>query len=316
MKTPKFLSKLYRFTSRITANVRRVPRVSMRRYRYTPVRHAAGRHANCGASMKLALLAIMALATTAFGELGDTPEQFETGKPTNVIKYKQGTTWITWAGRKITHEGLFDVVANGEKCVMETFRFHDRHRMTPTEITKFIAPYTKRGWLREPVTDWPGGGAAYAPYQDANGNQVGFIIYDSKNNILCVMTTDVWTQVYAKAAKQETPAVVTDQDQVAGLSNDCLLVATEAHARLKTTALWARIVGFKMMKDNKVIAGHAVVFYQPVEGSNVFMYDKTLGSVDLHTQSHELTELIWALNQALHNANYVTTVASPAWIGE
>jgi hypothetical protein len=90
-----------------------------------------------------------------------------------------------------------------------------------------------------------------------------------------------------------SPSVVPTPDQ-----KDCLLVATEAFARLKTTASWARIAGFIWTENTKEIGGHAVVFFQPTTDTNVFMYDKT-GSYDLHTKSHDLSEIAAALNQLL-----------------
>ena len=100
------------------------------------------------------------------------------------------------------------------------------------------------------------------------------------------------------------PAVTADQ-------KDCLIVATEAHARLKKTNCWSRIAAFTW-KDDEESVGHAAVFYQPTEDSNVFMYDKTLGSLDLQTQSHDLTQLTNALNQILRSSN--ARVQSPRWI--
>jgi hypothetical protein len=103
------------------------------------------------------------------------------------------------------------------------------------------------------------------------------------------------------------PAVTTEE-------NDCLIVATEAHARLKKTNCWSRIVAFKWIDDEEnKSGGHAAVFYQPTEDSNVFMYDKMLGSLDLHTQSHDLAELTDALNQIFRKVN--ARAKSPRWIG-
>jgi hypothetical protein len=92
--------------------------------------------------------------------------------------------------------------------------------------------------------------------------------------------------------------------------NDCLIVATEAFARLSKSAAWARIAGFKIWEAGKASAGigHAVVFYQPTQASNVWLYDSN-GSHDMGTQSHELATLITALNRSL-KVNYAVSDAS------
>jgi hypothetical protein len=97
---------------------------------------------------------------------------------------------------------------------------------------------------------------------------------------------------------------------VASSPNDCLILATEALKRLKPTAHWARIAGFKQLKDGKEI-GHAVVFYKATDLSNVFMYDKE-GSLELPTQSHDLNKIINALNQLLSGTD--VTIKSAKWV--
>jgi hypothetical protein len=101
-----------------------------------------------------------------------------------------------------------------------------------------------------------------------------------------------------------TPAPGIDKPAVAATSDekDCLLVATEAYARMQKTADWAKIAGFIWLQNNKKIGGHAVVFYQPTQNSNVWMYDKS-GSYEIHTKSHDLNEIVAVLNQTLRTVN-------------
>jgi hypothetical protein len=96
--------------------------------------------------------------------------------------------------------------------------------------------------------------------------------------------------------------------------NDCLIVATEAYARLKKTSSWARIVAFRLSKNGKSIGGHAVVVYQPTSSSNVFMYDQTLGSIDLRTQSHELAVIMPIVNRVSRDFNGYSS-DNARWIG-
>ena len=94
--------------------------------------------------------------------------------------------------------------------------------------------------------------------------------------------------------------------------NDCLLVATEAYARMQKTAYWAKIAGFTWIKDGKVIGKHAVLFYQPTEPSNVFMYDKD-GSLRIATQSHDLNEIINSLNELFGTAKMPLRAQFARW---
>jgi hypothetical protein len=110
-----------------------------------------------------------------------------------------------------------------------------------------------------------------------------------------------------------TPAPVFDKPAVAATPDekDCLLVATEAYARMQKTADWAKIAGFTLLQNKKEIGGHAVVFYQPTQNSNVWMYDKS-GSYEIHTKSHDLNEIIAVLNQTLRTVNI--KIESPRWL--
>jgi hypothetical protein len=92
--------------------------------------------------------------------------------------------------------------------------------------------------------------------------------------------------------------------------NDCLPFALEALKRLKKSSHWAEIAGFTWIENGKRIGGHAVVFYQPTEKTNVFMYDRS-GSFDLQTRSHDLGEIIDALNQLTRDN---LRVESPRWL--
>ena len=101
-------------------------------------------------------------------------------------------------------------------------------------------------------------------------------------------------QPYYSPPPASSPAIAsTTADQ-----KDCLVVATEAYARLQKTAYWAKIAGFTWRENGKVIGGHAVVFYQPTQNSNVWMYDSG-GSYEIHTKSHELSEITYVLSELL-----------------
>lgn len=106
--------------------------------------------------------------------------------------------------------------------------------------------------------------------------------------------------------KQPEPEKPAEPNQ-----KDCLIVATEAHARLQKSAYWAKIAGFRWFENAKNVGGHAVVFYQPTADSNIWMYDKS-GSYEIDTKSHELDEIIGALNASLGGSTI--RIESPRWL--
>lgn len=268
-------------------------------------------------SRYMALLAailsmIVALVPMAQGALYETPGQFETGVPTKVSGIGAGTTLMLWEGRKVAHMGAF---TKGQ-CVIETFWFVDGHRMTTAEVARFLAPYTAQGLRAGKVSKNSDGDVV--PMLNRNGTVVNVLVYEYDEEKLHVMPLALYHEIYDNAQGSSTaqaPTAPPPQAAPGSTPNDCLPVATEMMARLKGKATWARIAGFRFTKNGKDVGGHAVVFFQPAEDANVYMYDKVLGSVDLHTQSHELPAIIAALNVQLRQAD-LDTAGAAEWIGD
>jgi hypothetical protein len=280
------------------------------------------------------ITATLALATSAFGELYETPAQFESGRPTNVRKFSKGVVGMSWQGRAITHVGVF---AAG-RCVIESFSFRDGRVMTRSDVGRFMQPYLRAGMTRsEMSTD---GVNRYTFLVTADGRNCGVIIYDDSTNTLSVMTLQAWTQIFKADADARTQAYLNRKQQQNGMQpgndfdrndrrtmpkaqppppatdkkNDCLIVATEAYARLKKTSYWAIIGGFTVSQlDNTLIGGHAAVFYQPTTGSNVWAYDRS-GSLDLFTQSHDVSDILSAYNARLRSIGADAQISDLAWI--
>ena len=63
------------------------------------------------------VIATVALASSSFGALYETPSQFEPRKPDDVTRVDSSTVFMTWLGKTVDHAGGFQ---NG-KCFMETF---------------------------------------------------------------------------------------------------------------------------------------------------------------------------------------------------
>jgi hypothetical protein len=110
---------------------------------------------------------------------------------------------------------------------------------------------------------------------------------------------------YEERSRSVAPALMPPPSK-----NDCLIVATETYARLKNTAYWARIAGFDFASRDA--PGHAVVLFQPAQGSTVWLYDAA-GSRDLGIKSHNLSELKEAISGWLKGNARVSDIR---WIGE
>ena len=265
------------------------------------------------------LCASFALEGSAVAMIGETPKQFEPSKPVESKMLAGNVAMMTWVGKTVIHIGQFDN-NNGGRCQREKFKFKDGHDMCtkPGELEKFLAPYEK---LRS-YDAGNDGQRGYFKMVNASGRLVGVVIYNYDTYWLDVMTASVWengemrdaeARIAAHRQRSNTPLSApkpavpapTASDQ-----NDCLPFAIEALARLKKSSHWAEIAGFTWIEDGKKIGGHAVVFYQPTEKTNVFMYDRS-GSYDLQTRSHDLAEIIAALNQLTRDN---LRVESPRWL--
>lgn len=255
----------------------------------------------------LTSLAILAMATSAMAKIGETPEQViarskrdkdiikigwdnAQAKPTLEVNYRDGAS--------VSH--VFG--SNGRQIAMYSYM---PKRFSAEDVVAIQRLYktTWRGTGTEGgVFKWESASRllmAAARYEDSDC----LLIWDlGKMTEIAEFEARVPQQNTKTATK---PAVAED-------TKDCLIVATETLARLKASAYWSKIAAFTWT-DDKETAGHAAVFYQPTQDSNVFMYDKTLGSLDLHTQSHDLIQLTMALNQIFRSASM--RVQSPRWIG-
>ena len=193
---------------------------------------------------------------------------------------------------------LFD--AKGKEI---EFFWYANHEVTWKEVG-VVQRIFKTKWERTQINpEW-------TSWESTNG--LGLAV---QGKVLHIFNLKAVQQLLAKEKKEEglKPALEFAQAQEATPAEekkDCLPFAIEALSRLKKSSVWAQIAGFTWVEDGKKLGGHAVVFFQPTEKSNVWMYDRS-GSYDLQTRSHDLGEIIAALNSLTRDN---LSVESPRWL--
>ena len=212
---------------------------------------------------------------------------------------------MLWAGKNVKHLGIFN---RYNRCVAEIFALIDNRKIPMEDINRFLAPYSSMTII-DRREDEKGN---YRFLADKTGKLAAVVAYLFDGNQLEVMTPAFWNAVYEDKTK-DAPQPAVAQPQQSSTPNDCLVVATEIYGRLKTTAHWAEIISFYIdYNDGKPAIGHAVALYQPTLASNVFLYDKLIGgSRDLRTQSHDLPEIVNAIESVLKDG---VTINEAQWI--
>jgi len=229
----------------------------------------------------LTLLAVASFALPVQAKLGETRAQLiqRFGRAALKINAEHGMEFVN---KNTVFIDLVDGRSVAEMYCMKTKFNQD----DADEIAQIVTGTTiGDAWTK----------AADGFYESPDGRFAGKVFRpDSPGEFLWFATVG-----YPRAARQmlhtETKRVEPRPD--GSTKNDCLIVATEAFARLSKTAVWARIGSFMISRDGKVLGGHAVTFYQPTATSNVWVYDSNEGSIELRTQSHDLTEIMIAYNK-------------------
>jgi hypothetical protein len=224
------------------------------------------RKRNLAKKAKLALVILLGLVSfNVSAALHETPEQFETGKPTKVTQLDDGVE-MEWVGRTVSHSGIF---VNGV-CVSESFRFADRHVPFPKEIVKLLEPYGKAGMtmsdhlIKGPRVFW----------KILNAGEPFALL--SLNNETGTLSVTQWKYAQPKQKVETTSAP----------AQDCVIAAQENATRLRATGAWAEVYGFMFTKDGTQ-HGHAMVVFQLHPGGTVFAMDNQNGSFDLEITSTE-----------------------------
>ena len=278
------------------------------------------------------MLALVALSTlsTAQAKIGQTsPEVIQDARREKAV----GVQWIEFLGKQLLQVQYHDDVvchlfgADGREIA---FYYYATKGLKPEDVDKLQRRYPTR---------WRGTGTdgGVFTWESANGLWMAAERHEGYDSLAIFDASrireipEIRNAVPASALASAPPATSAPAAAIAPAvapvppahldfvpdkpskdENDCLLVATEAYARMQKTAHWAKIAGFTWIKDGKVIGKHAVLFYQPTESSNVFMYDKD-GSLPIATQSHDLNEIINSLNEWFGTVRVPLRAQSARW---
>jgi hypothetical protein len=264
-----------------------------------------------GLSMTLILLVA---ASTAFGMIGETPQQMESSRPTVVEKTQDGdvlgwTVYYPSLGRRpLIHEGIF---AYGV-AVAEQYFWPDHRPMSWQEIEVFLRPY--RAFKRSPVEIMNNGMAHTFGLLFNNGNPFAIVLYDKSDHSLSIWQSSLFANDQPPPVKQaqvaptpvyqpEPTAVSVATPTPAPTRKDCMVVATELLHRVKDGSCWSNILTFHLLVDGQRLpAGHAMVLWKVTPEGRVYAADAD-GTVELNTSSTELVDVLNDLSK-YHSAKY------------
>jgi hypothetical protein len=257
----------------------------------------------------VALIAFGAIATSASAMIGQTPEEVIQGarrdKDTLAI-HNQDLGGLPEL--KVDYkDGSFIRHTFGASGREIAFHVQSVKRFSPEDVFRIQRMYR---------TAWRGLGTEAGLYQwlSASGLQM-FAERHEAFDILTIFDLNHSAEIQSAIARSAAPAPVAPPTPVPAIGSeepDCLIVATKKYWELKQAGCWVRIARFTITEKGNALGGHAVVIYQPMPSTGVYYYDKYFGSVDLHTQSHDLAQITAAVNQffaSLYNFQ------SPEWIG-
>lgn len=256
------------------------------------------------------ILTVLLLASSAIAKIGETKDQVMASakRDKDSVSYK-AYDWQHKPSLNVYYkDGSFIRHVFGSNGKEIAFYLFSATRLKGSDVTKIQNQFRTK-WYTD---NKPDNGLYF--WLSENSKLAMTAKRFDKFDYLCIFDLVHQKEIpgYDKTEVVEEPALPEGSATPKG-EQDCLIVATNALAKLKGSAHWARIAGFMVTKKFEKVGSHAVVFFQPTETSNVFMYDKS-GSLELDTQSHELETVIDALNKAV--LKYNMAVENSKWIGE
>lgn len=261
--------------------------------------------------MKTILLTLVLLAAAsveqAGAKIGDTQDQ--------VIRFAQRQEDIAQIRtRWYAGNPAIDVVYTDSTTLTHVFGANGReiaqYLYAPMRLTDAQVKEIQRIYH----TSWRGMGTTGGVYSWESASNLymaafrretyDYLLIWDRNNIgeINTIASNALKTIQPAPVPQNAAPVAPQSHPVSGDSEpDCLIVATKKYWELKPTGIWEKIGRF--YENTLAPGGHAVLFYQPTPGSRVMMYDKTFGSLELPTQSHDLNEILETLNQVF-GGNY------------
>jgi hypothetical protein len=123
------------------------------------------------------IVALAMITANVFGAIRETPDQFESKKPTHVA-VNGNYVECTWAGKTVTHVGVF----KHGTCRLEIIYYTDHRPMTDADIMKFLKPYSDFAGDEPTITD--DGITTYLYNKD--GTPYAMIFYSKREHTLSV----------------------------------------------------------------------------------------------------------------------------------
>jgi hypothetical protein len=244
--------------------------------------------------LPLALLVLVAAASTAFGMLGETAFQMYPHLQPSAVKQQDDGVYVAWVGKTVAHAATFV----REASVVEDFGFVDRHTMTANDIARFLKPYYNLGMTLHLVQKLSGSDLLELRRRDGSVGAVVTYVYDG--NVLSVWTVAYWQYKTALPAPTQTPqAVVMPAPQ--RNENDCMITATELLHRLASASAWSNIVMFQLSVNGVRQFGHGMAVWKIAGNSKVLVADAS-GTFELETTSTALADITNALQKRFSRA--------------
>jgi hypothetical protein len=248
------------------------------------------------------VVAIVALAASATAKIGETYQQViadaQQDRDTADIGWdkERPRTLVVWYlnGDVLGHQFGGD----GREIAFDWLTKHD---ITDGEIAKVMRVFRARWRAVQSKVGW-------RSWETESGLRMGV-----RGRYLSILDMNRLTEI-----EENNPGTVTStpapRPAPSRSPNDCMIIATEAYNRLKPpVSHWANIAQLNVIENGKDVGGHAVLFYQPEAGGNVFMYDAG-GTADMFTQSHDLSTLIESANERFRLLNRPERFRAIRWV--
>ena len=248
------------------------------------------------------VVAIVALAASATAKIGETYQQViaaaQQDRDTADIEWdkERPRTLVVWYlnGDVLGHQFGGD----GREIAFDWLTKHD---ITDGEIAKVMRVFRARWRAVQSKVGW-------RSWETESGLRMGV-----SGRYLSILDMNRLTEI-----EENNPGTVTStpapRPAPSRSPNDCMIIATEAYNRLKPpVSHWANIAQLNVIENGKDVGGHAVLFYQPEAGGNVFMYDAG-GTAVMFTQSHDLSTLIESANERFRLLNRPERFKAIRWV--